>query len=101
MKVRSMRGELLDVGLYLAQNEEMIALGNAGVNARGDQIDKRGQIVKTRAEIAAEYHAKNPKAVKQVALKNLDSEVYKSPAQAVKALEEKAKKSRKITDSDQ
>lgn len=114
MKVRSVKGEWLDVGLYLAQNEEMIALGNAGLNARGDVLDKRGNVIKTAADIAAEYHAKNPKAVKQISIKDLNSEVLMTPAQAVKAMADQvqtqapaqapasAKKAgRKITDSDE
>lgn len=83
MKVRTMRGKMIDWTKYAAQHEEQVAIGNGMMNARGDLIGQGGKVVKKRDEIAAEYHRSNPKAVKKVSIKDLDSEVFKTPTQAV------------------
>jgi hypothetical protein len=67
-----MRGVEINMAKYLAENETAVAVGNAGMNARGDMIDKSGRVIKSRAAIAQEYHAANPRAVKRVtSLKDL------------------------------
>jgi hypothetical protein len=82
MKVRTMRGHTLDMSQLISKNEKAIALGNASMNARGDILGARGEIVKRREQVAQEYYASNPKAVKQVALRDISSEVFVSPAEA-------------------
>ena len=82
MKVKTMRGELIDMSLLVAQNENAIALGNASMNARGDIIGQNGEVLKVRSMVDQDYYASNPKAVKQVALRNLSAEVFVSPAEA-------------------
>lgn len=104
MKVVSMRGVTLDVGLYLAQQENQVALGNAKMNARGDILGQGGTVVKKREDVAAEYHRANPNAAKQVALKDLMTEVF-TPAEAVehatKAKEAPVKRSKKIIEEEE
>jgi len=85
MKITSMKGLPVDFTRFLAQNEKTIAVGNAGLNARGDELGRNGKVVRKREEIAAEYHSRNPKAVKQVSLKDLPDEIFQSPADAVAA----------------
>lgn len=122
MKVRSMRGVEIDMTAFLAQNESIVAVGNAGLNARGDAIGRGGKVIKTRDQMAQEYHRSNPKAVRTVALRDLNSEVmttpaaattpalgsekfdvdYVDPATAVEAITSKnARPKRKIEDTDQ
>ena len=91
MKVVSMRGEVLDMGRLIAKNEKTVALGNASMNARGDIVGPGGKIIKRREQVATEYYAANPKAVKQVALRDISKEVFASPAEAVSAITEAAK----------
>jgi hypothetical protein len=113
MKVRSMRGVEIDMAALVARNEGTVAVGNAKMNARGDVIGRRGEVVKTRDEIAQEYHQANPKAVRNVALKDLAGEItaapvgsdkmeveYVDPAAAVAAMDAQMKKRRKIEDTD-
>lgn len=52
----SYRGVTIDMESLRRENEKTPAIGNMRVNARGDQIDSRGQIVKTADEIARENH---------------------------------------------
>ncbi len=92
MKVTSMRGEVLDMGRMIAQNEKTVALGNASMNARGDIVGPGGKIIKRREQVATEYYAANPKAVKQVALRDISKEVFASPAEAVETITKEVKK---------
>lgn len=100
MKVKTMRGQSLDMARLMAQNQYKLALGNASMNARGDIVEG-GKIVKAREEIARDYHRNNPKAVKQVALRDLTNEVLVTPAEAISMAKEegKLKKARKLADT--
>ena len=40
---RSSQGKSIDLGTLLLQNETVRAVGNMGVNARGDRIDNKGK----------------------------------------------------------
>jgi hypothetical protein len=51
---KTMQGRAVDLDSLRIQNELTPAIGNASLNARGDQIDAQGNIIKTREEIAAE-----------------------------------------------
>ena len=46
---RSMQGRMIDIDKLRASNEDVRAVGNMNVNARGDVIAKGGNIVKTKA----------------------------------------------------
>lgn len=62
---RTMQGKEIDMDKLMVANELMPAIGNARVNARGDEIGPGGQIVKSREELMADYYDRNPKAVKE------------------------------------
>jgi hypothetical protein len=95
--VQTMRGKHIDMARLVAENAHKIALGNASMNARGDIIN-RGQVVKSNEQITSEYHAHNPKAVRQVALRNIEREIL-TPAEAMQSIrDEKTKKARKIVE---
>jgi hypothetical protein len=47
------------------RNEMTVAVGNARVNARGDELGPGGKIIKKREEIMNEYYSNNPNAVKE------------------------------------
>lgn len=48
-QVKTARGRIIDMGALAQANEEMSAVspGNVNMNARGDHIDKSGNVVKT------------------------------------------------------
>lgn len=98
MKITSMKGKMVDFAYYIEKNADMPALGSARLNARGDQLDERGNIVRTRAEISAEYH-RSSKSVKQVSIKALDTEVFQTPAEALKQLQDKAGAAKKAVEA--
>lgn len=61
---RSMRGKIIDMDLLRKKNELTPAIGNARVNARGDELGPGGKIVRKREDIVREYYEKNPNAVR-------------------------------------
>ena len=52
-----MRGKMVDMDLLQARNELTPAVGNARVNARGDELGPGGQIIKKREEVVADHYA--------------------------------------------
>ncbi len=85
MKVKSMKGAILDLNQVMAANEKSVAIGNAKMNARGDVIGPGGKVVKRREQVAQEYHQLNPKAVRKVSLKDAEPDTFMTPAEAVAA----------------
>jgi len=81
-------GKLLNVDQMRLLNEKVIAVGNMGVNARGDQVNSNGDIIKTRNEVMKERRSTStfikasPKNQK-VTVTDMESEVEQpsQPAQ--------------------
>ena len=63
--IRSMRGKEVDMEKLNLRNETLPAVGNMKVNARGDELGKGGEIVRTREEVLKDYYKKNPRAIKE------------------------------------
>ena len=61
---RSMQGKIVDMELLAKANELAPAVGNARVNARGDELGPGGKIIRKREEIMADYYERAPGAVK-------------------------------------
>jgi hypothetical protein len=62
---RTMQGKEIDLDKLRMRNEMTVAVGNARVNARGDELGPGGKIIKKREEIMNEYYSTNPNAVKE------------------------------------
>ena len=54
---RSMRGKNVDMDLLRKRNELTPAVGNARINARGDELGPGGAIIKKREDVVAEHYA--------------------------------------------
>jgi hypothetical protein len=52
---KTTRGVSLDMNRLKLQNESTVAVGNAGLNARGDAV-KGGKIIKTREQLVQEHY---------------------------------------------
>jgi len=65
--VRSGRGKPIDMGQLAAQHENVRAVGNMSVNARGDHIDSANQVVKTKSATVQEQYKETVTEVKPVA----------------------------------
>jgi len=59
----SMRGKNIDLDLLRKRNELTPAVGNARVNARGDELGPGGKIVRSRENVVKDYYQNNPSAV--------------------------------------
>ena len=59
---KSMQGKTVDMDLLRQRNELTPAVGNARVNARGDELGKGGKIVRRKEDVLKEYY-QNAKGV--------------------------------------
>ena len=62
---RSMQGKEVDLDQLRAKNEMTLAVGNAKVNARGDEIGPGGKIIKKREDVMTEYYSTQPNSTKK------------------------------------
>lgn len=53
---KTMTGKQIDMDLLRQKNELTPAVGNAKVNARGDELGPGGQIVRKREEVLKDYY---------------------------------------------
>lgn len=57
---RTMQGKQIDLDLLIKRNELTPAVGNAKVNARGDELGPGGKIIRKREEVVKEYYNSQP-----------------------------------------
>ena len=57
---RTALGRSVDMDTIRLANEEILAVGNMNVNARGDEIGPGGEIVRSRNQVMAEYYQTDP-----------------------------------------
>ena len=57
---RSMQGKPVDMESLVSKNETMPAVGNARMNARGDELGPGGIVIRKRGDIVNSHY--NPKA---------------------------------------
>ena len=74
-----MQGKQIDMDTLRKRNELTPAVGNAKINARGDELGPGGQIIRKREEIVKEYYDNSPGMKKEAALKR----EFQPPADAV------------------
>jgi outer membrane biosynthesis protein TonB len=53
---RTMQGRMVDIDKLRSSNLETPAVGNMGVNARGDVLGKNGQIIKSKDAVMKQYY---------------------------------------------
>lgn len=69
---RTAQGQVIDFDSLRSMNEEVIAVGNMKVNAKGDELGPGGKVVRTRDQVMRDYYAlKTPVAVDE----NLPAEI--------------------------
>ncbi len=75
---RSARGAVINFDELARLNPEVVAIGNANLNAQGDQLGEGGKIIRKVSDIPehqrpdpnAAYNQDNPNAVRQVSIKS-------------------------------
>jgi len=65
---RTMQGKTIDMDLLRQRNELTPAVGNARVNARGDQLGPGGKIVKKREDLLKDYYGSKDQLPEQSAV---------------------------------
>lgn len=63
---RSMNGKIVDMDQLRQKHELTPAVGNAKVNARGDELGPGGKIVRKREEILKDFYASSEEKAKRV-----------------------------------
>lgn len=59
---KTAQGKTVDMGSLMLKNEKIRAVGNMGVNARGDQVDDMNRVIQTRNEqVNAQYNQQTKK----------------------------------------
>ena len=53
---KTANGKVIDMDLLRQRNELTPAVGNAKVNARGDELGPGGKIIRTREEVLKDYY---------------------------------------------
>lgn len=57
---RTANGKSIDLDLLIQRNELTPAVGNARVNARGDELGPGGKIVRKREDVLRDYYQSSP-----------------------------------------
>lgn len=65
---RTAQGQVVDLGELLLKNEEVRAVGNMGVNARGDIIDSQNRQVESRSKVVQRTYARQTNVVDEPVL---------------------------------
>lgn len=88
---RSAMGKPVDMGALVLRNERVRAVGNMGVNARGDLVDGNNQPLKSRKSAVAKQYQKQT-------VSNVSDEPVKSQAPVVTKEEHKKAKARRAAE---
>ena len=98
---QTFQGKKIDMDTLRQRNELTPAVGNARVNARGDQLGPGGKIVKNRDDVLRDYYDEHPQAAPDE-VAQVETTVEEQPVQtkAQKKSVENAKKAKAVEASD-
>jgi hypothetical protein len=75
---RTAMGKSIDMDQLRLANEEIIAVGNMKVNARGDELGPGGEVARTRNQIMNDYYKLNTPVVTSSGNQMIDeAEIFK------------------------
>jgi len=100
---QTFQGKKIDMDTLRQRNELTPAVGNARVNARGDELGPGGKIIKNRDEVIRDYYEEHPQAAPdEVAEVEQPVEEVAEPVQtkAQKKSADNAKKAKAVEESD-
>jgi len=72
---RSMQGKIVDIDKLIKRNELTPAVGNAKVNARGDELGPGGKIIRKREEVVKEYYDGNRPVADEIPTRSTESQI--------------------------
>lgn len=96
---KTAQGRTIDLDLLIKRNELTPAVGNAKVNARGDELGPGGRIIRKREEVVKDYYNKSSKPVanEQVKAKPKADEVSAEELEMLKEFDEEPVPQKKST----
>lgn len=77
-----MRGKIIDMELLQQKNELTPAVGNARVNARGDELGPGGKIVRKREDVLRDYYENSNRVPDEPAPVRKETVVREEPPKA-------------------
>jgi hypothetical protein len=96
---RTMQGRMVDIDQLRAANESVQAVGNMKVNARGDVLGVRGQVITPKSQVMQKYYeqpkgkaSEGPSSTKQTPTpqpKAVETKVVETKAVETKAVQPK------------
>ena len=72
---KTMQGKMVDMDMLRKKNELTQAVGNAKVNARGDELGPGGKIIKKREDVVKEYYESHQGVVDEPAVKEPEKDL--------------------------
>lgn len=81
---KTSKGRLIDMDTLRLHSESATAVGNMGVNGRGDKLGRGGEITQPANQQARAYYKDNPRAVKRVSIKQ---DIVSNESQETKGLD--------------
>jgi hypothetical protein len=96
---KTMRGKMVDMDQLQQRNELTPAVGNARVNARGDEIGAGGKIVRKREDIMKEYYETTNKVPDVPKPKKEAESVKEAPAPKATKTATKTRAQQKVEDT--
>jgi hypothetical protein len=92
---RTAQGKQIDMDLLRKRNELVPAVGNAKVNARGDELGPGGRIIRKREDIVNDYYKNTNSVPSEVSEKTTRAEEVTAVTQQETASTQKNKSVRK------
>ena len=89
---RTMQGRMIDIEKLRGANEDVRAVGNMNVNARGDVLSKSGQVVTPKAKVIQKYYEQPKGRVDDTPRRAKPTPARKTPPQPTVAPKSQASK---------
>lgn len=82
---KTMRGKVVDMDMLQQRNELTPAVGNARVNARGDELGPGGKIIRKKEDVMKEYYESGNRVPDEPMTRSTDKTVKEEAPATVKA----------------
>ena len=86
---RTMQGRMIDIEKLRSSNENIRAVGNMNVNARGDILGRGGRIIKPKEQVMREYYEQPKGRVSDVPTKRIVRTPQKQPIPQAEVIQSK------------
>ena len=87
---KSANGKIVDMDMLRQRNELTPAVGNARVNARGDELGPGGKIIRKREEVLRDYYEASNATIKDEVIARKPEEVEEPKKTTAKKATKKA-----------